>query len=137
GLLRIQGYLGKDPNLETWDQAAASLNETHPGFELTADEWLSFARRIFRDEDGVPRLDYDPRLAETFPSREAIEAAKDPDLWPFFESLKSLPATVLRGENSDLLSPATVAEMAKRHHELNTVTDKYRRYTPVLDDPAC
>src|SRR5438067_2951930 len=77
GLLRIQSYLGKDPNLRTWDQAAASLNETHPGFELTADEWLSFARRIFRDEDGVPRLDYDPRLAETFPSREAIEAAKN------------------------------------------------------------
>jgi pimeloyl-ACP methyl ester carboxylesterase len=137
GLLRIRSYLGNDPGLRNWDDAVSALQETHSGFVLSAGEWLSFARRIFRDEHGIPRLDYDPRLAETFPSREAIDRAEGPDLWPLFESLKPLPVIVLRGENSDLLSAATVSEMARRHPGLRTVTVKDRGHPPFLNEPEC
>jgi pimeloyl-ACP methyl ester carboxylesterase len=135
GLLRISSYLGKDPELKDWNDAVSSLKQTHMGFNLRAEEWLAFARAIFRDDDGIPRLDYDPRLAGTFPSREAIEHAEAPDLWPMFETLAPLPVTVLRGENSDLLSPATVAEMARRHPGLKAVTVKERGHPPFLNEP--
>ena len=133
GLLRIATYLGRD-SVHSWNDAVSSLKDTHPGFSMSADQWLSFARRLFRDDGGVPRLDYDLRLAQTFPSRQAIERAEGPDFWPFFESLKSLPVTVLRGENSDLLSAATVAEMARRHPGLRAVTIKDRGHPPMLDE---
>src|SRR4029078_7379662 len=94
----------------------------------------SFARRLFRDDGGVPRLDYDLRLAQTFPSRPAIERGEGPDFSPFLERLKYLPVTVLRGENSDLLSAATVAEMARRHPGLKAVTIKDRGHPPMLDE---
>src|SRR5262245_32186823 len=72
GLLRIRSYLGTAPELRNWDDAVRSLQQIHLGFEtLNPDEWMTFARHIFRDDGGVPRLDYDPRLAEAFPSREA------------------------------------------------------------------
>jgi pimeloyl-ACP methyl ester carboxylesterase len=138
GLLRIRSYLGKAPVLHSWDDAVTALRQAHSGFEsLTEDEWMAFARRIFRDDKGVPRLDYDPRLAEAFPSRESIEQDKAPDLWPLYEALGPLPVTVLRGENSDLLSAATVAEMASRHPGLRAVTVKNRGHPPFLDEPEC
>jgi pimeloyl-ACP methyl ester carboxylesterase len=135
GLLRIRGYLGKKSDFFNWDDAISALKETHPGFKLSAEEWMLFAHHIFRDEGGIPHLDYDPRLAETFPSREAIEKEKGPDLWPVFESLKNVPVTVLRGENSDLLSASTVAEIARRHPRLKAVTVKDRGHPPFLDEP--
>jgi pimeloyl-ACP methyl ester carboxylesterase len=136
GLLRIRSYLDKSQDLRNWDDAIASLQRTHVGFEkLTGDEWIAFARRIFRDEGGIPQVDYDLRLAEAFPAREAIEQAEAPDLWPMFETLKALPVTVLRGKNSDLLSAATVAEMARRHPGMKAVTVKDRGHPPFLDEP--
>jgi pimeloyl-ACP methyl ester carboxylesterase len=137
GLLRIRNYLGKEPAFRDWSEAVSLLRETQAGFFLSGDEWMSFARRIFRDDHGVPRLDYDLRLAETFPSREAIEQAEAPDLWPLFETLKSLPVTVLRGANSDLLSTATAIEMASRHPGLKAVSVKDRGHPPFLDEPEC
>ena len=138
GLLRIQTYLGKSPPLQGWGEAVASLRRTHPGFaNLSDDEWLAFAKRLFRSDNGVPHVDYDPQLAEAFPSRETIESGKAPDLWPMFDSLNGLPVTVLRGENSDLLSEATVHEMKRRHPSLVSVIVKDRGHPPFLDEPEC
>ena len=38
-----------------------------------------------------------------------------PDIWQQFEGLCGVPMLAIRGENSKLLSPATLEEMAKRH----------------------
>jgi pimeloyl-ACP methyl ester carboxylesterase len=135
GLLRISGYVGKAFEGHTWDDAIAALKRTHPGFVMGEAEWTRFAHRVFRDENGVPVLDYDLALARIFPSRDAILSAKDPDLWPLFDSLLGRPVAVLRGENSDLLSPETVDEMARRHPSLDAVTVKDRGHPPFLDEP--
>jgi pimeloyl-ACP methyl ester carboxylesterase len=134
GLLRISGYVGKAFEGRTWEDAVAALKRTHPGFGMSDMEWMRFAHRIFRDEYGVPVLDYDLALAQTFPSRETILSTKDPDLWPLFDSLAGVPVTLLRGENSDLLSPVTVDEMARRHPSLDAVTVKDRGHPPFLDE---
>ena len=40
-------------------------------------------------------------------------ATGTPDLWPFYDAIAPLPAAIIHGENSDLLSTATVEEMAE------------------------
>jgi pimeloyl-ACP methyl ester carboxylesterase len=135
-LLRIRSYLGKALNFASWDDAVAALKVSNPGFESLSDaEWLSFARRVFIENNGRISNDYDLRLAETFPTDEEIAKAESPDLWPLFDALMAFPVMVLRGENSDLLSAATVARMEKRHPRLAAYTIKDRGHVPFLDEP--
>ena len=42
---------------------------------------------------------------------------------------------VIRGAHSDLLSPAPVAEMARRHPGLIVATVADRAHVPFLDEP--
>ncbi len=136
GLLRIRNYLGKDQPFADWGEAVAALKSTNPGFPgLGEHEWLAFARRVYREQDGRPRADYDMGLSQNFPPPEDIASGKMPELWGLFEMLKPLPCLVLRGENSDLLSEATVAEMQTRHPALATATIPRRGHVPFLDEP--
>ena len=135
GLLRIRNYIGSDPRFASWAEAVAALKATSPGFAtLTEAEWMIFARRVFRDADGVPRADYDAKLAVTFPKPEDITAGKVPELWGLLELMKAIPVTVLRGEHSDLLSAATVAEMQAHLPAMKAVTVKNRGHVPFLDE---
>jgi pimeloyl-ACP methyl ester carboxylesterase len=135
GLLRIRSYLGKVAPFTNWQDAVSALKQTNPGTEGLADaEWMTLARRIFRDDAGRPVPDYDPRIADLFPSVEDIKAGKAAPMWPLFEALSGLPVSVLRGANSDLLSAATVAEMARRHAGLDATTVPKRAHVPFLDE---
>ena len=135
GLLRIRNYLGKDRPFADWNEAVEAIKATNPGFPgLGEDEWLAFARRVYREQDGRPRADYDMGLRQNFPPAEDIASGKVPELWGLFEMLKPLPCLVLRGENSDLLSAATVAEMQNRHPALAAATIPRRGHVPFLDE---
>jgi pimeloyl-ACP methyl ester carboxylesterase len=57
-----------------------------------------------------------------------------PELWPQFEALKRVPVLVLRGENSDILSPKTVEEMRRRHPALVSFTVTNEGHAPLLKD---
>lgn len=137
GLLRIRSYLGSDRPIASWEEAVSSLKATTPGFpDLGEEDWHVFARRLYREEDGRPQMDYDPGLSLNFPSAEDITAGKVPELWPLFEMLAPLPCLVLRGEHSDLLSEETVAEMRRRHPRLAAATVPARGHVPFLDEPV-
>jgi pimeloyl-ACP methyl ester carboxylesterase len=136
GLLRIRSYLGGDPQCADWDDAVEALKSTNPGFpSLTAADWLAFARRVYREDNGLPRADYDPGLTATFPSSEDIEAGKVPELWALLDLMADVPSLVLRGEHSDLLSEETVAQMQNRHRRLAAATVRERGHVPFLDEP--
>ena len=136
GLLRIRNYLGADPQFSDWQHAVAAMKATNPGFPgLSEADWIAFARRVFRDDNGCPRADYDAGLTKTFPSVEDIEAGNVPELWGLLDLMTEVPAVVLRGEHSDLLSAATVAEMQRHHKRLAAVTVADRGHVPFLDEP--
>lgn len=136
GLLRIRGYLGTDPEFSDWAEAVAALKATNPGFDtLTAADWERFARRVFREEKGRPRADYDPRLVANFPSAADIAAGQVPELWALLPALAGVPVTVLRGVHSDLLSAATVAEMLAHLPHTAAVAVADRGHVPFLDEP--
>lgn len=133
GLGNIMGYLGIAPTAKTHAEVAlaleARLGSRFPN--LPPAKWQSLAERWFdAGEDGLV-LNYDPRL------RDALEAAAGPapDLWPLFDAFAGLPVAVVRGANSDLLSAATVAEMARRHPGLIVAEVPDRGHVPFLDEP--
>ena len=136
GLLRIRSYLGSDPKFTAWDQAVTALKLTNPGFpSLPEEAWMAFARRVFRDDGGLPRADFDVALLQNFPTPEDINAGKVPELWELLDLLSGLPTLVLRGEHSDLLSHDTVMEMQARLPGLAAVSVKERGHVPFLDEP--
>ena len=135
GLLRIRSYLGVQSEFTSWEEAIATLKSNNSGFEsLTNDEWQAFAQRVFKPVNGVPRIDYDPALLQTFPSVEDITAGRVANLWEFFGKIGGLPVSVVRGEHSDLLSAATVAAMKLQNAGLDAITIPQRGHAPFLDE---
>lgn len=135
GLLRIRRYLAVQTGFHLWDAAITSLKLNNTGFEsLTAAEWRAFAHRVFKTVDGLPRIDYDAALAQTFPTVEDIEAGRVAPLWEIFALTAGLPISVLRGEHSDLLSLATVETMRRQNAELDATTISNRGHAPFLDE---
>ncbi len=134
GLERIRGYVGKLPQPRSWDEAVASLKRI-AGRDFTAlDEagWLHYARLTFREEDGRFAPVYDPALMHNV---AAMDLDDIPTLWPQFEALGGVPVLVVRGENSDLLSVATAAEMRRRHPDCRLLSVPGQGHAPFLTDP--
>jgi pimeloyl-ACP methyl ester carboxylesterase len=133
GMARIRAYVGQDRTFADWDEAAAQVAQNHAaGFpDYTADDWLRLAGRMCRArEDGRVVFDYDPAIAEPFKLPPAPF-----DLWPAFETLHGLPATLIRGANSDVLAAETADEMVRRIPTMELVTLPYVGHAPTLDEP--
>ena len=137
GLARIKTYVGRMPAPETWDDAVALMRRLH-GAQFTAltdAGWQAWTRLSWRDDNGHPAGDYDPALAETL---DGIEFDKPmPNLWNEFRALSPrLPVMAIRGENSDLLTAATVAAMGEAHPGMQTVTVAGEGHAPLLRGPV-
>jgi pimeloyl-ACP methyl ester carboxylesterase len=137
GLLRIRSYLGVQSEFASWELAVANLKSNNSGFEsLTDEEWRAFAERVFKPVNGLPRIDYDPALLQTFPSVEDIAAGRIANLWEFFGKIGALPVSAVRGEHSDLLNASTVAAMKEQNAGLEATTIPKRGHAPFLDEAA-
>ena len=137
GLMRIKGYVGKTlPAGVSWADLVASMKfvngTTFPALDDAG--WERFARRLYRDVGGRPALDYDPRLAATLAS--VTRETPMPDLWASFTSLAGIPVQLLRGSLTDLLTPATVAEMAARHPGFEVFEVADEGHAPLLEATA-
>jgi pimeloyl-ACP methyl ester carboxylesterase len=136
GLERINGYVGKAAPVTTWEEAVAqcrAINEV--AFRDFSDrEWLEFTRGIYREEDGVPVLAYDPAIAQ--PMAEEDSGAVPPDLWPVFESIAGIPMLVVRGAESDILAMGCVQGMLERKPDLQVAEIPHRGHAPTLTEPA-
>lgn len=133
GLARIADHVGRRPAARTLDQLAARLPQTSPGFEGVAPaQWRAMAARLYREEADGLHLRYDPALRDSF-----LAAMEGPpaDLWPLWQAADGLPAALIRGANSDLLSPATAARMVALHPGLIRAEVPGRAHVPFLDEP--
>lgn len=132
GLARIAGYVGKTPLPHSWEDAARIVRDLDKAsFPSIGDgEWDAVARARFNEKNGRPAPGYDPKLARSL----SVLDGPIPALWPQFETLKHVPVMVVRGELSDLLSSATVAEMARRHPRFSSHTVPGQGHAPLLKD---
>jgi len=135
GISRIAGYVGQGKSYPTWMHAARSLAETHkdafPDYDL--DQWLDMAKRgLVVSQNGRISYDYDMAIAEPF--KQADNTPADA-LWPAFETLQGVPMLLVRGELSDLLTPATVDRMGQSNPAMTSVTVPRVGHAPMLDEP--
>jgi pimeloyl-ACP methyl ester carboxylesterase len=137
GLDAIRGYVGQPPEAATLDDAVAMRATLMAGFEgVPESRWREEVEHHYREtEDGLA-INYDPRLRDAVLETMGEEgAAKGPDLWPLFDLLEGLPLALIRGANSDLLSPATAAEMRRRRPDMIFADVPGRGHVPFLDEP--
>lgn len=132
GLRRIASYVGKGTMPKDWDEAVKRLRASNTDFtDLSDEEWQEFARAVFvQRDDGQLSLSYDPALGNTL---TGIDFSKPiPSAWPLFDLLKAYPVLTLRGEHSDLLSDATLVEMAKRHEAMEALIVSHEGHAPFV-----
>jgi pimeloyl-ACP methyl ester carboxylesterase len=132
GLARIVAYVGRVPLPADWQEATQLIYEMNRRqfTAVPAEQWEEFARQIFNDDNGLPASSYDPRLAKAI----SMMDGPTPELWPQFAALSHVPVLAIRGENSDILSQKTVAEMQARHPRLATLTVRGHGHAPLLKD---
>jgi pimeloyl-ACP methyl ester carboxylesterase len=133
GLERIADQIGRNPTTRTYAILAEIYPHVHPGFaNVSPARWLDeVRRRVVETPEGLVNR-YDPALRDAF-----VTAINLPpiDLWPLYDALAGLPVAVIRGANSDLLSPATMTEMQSRRPDLIAATVPDRGHPPFLDEP--
>ncbi|MET0576598.1 MAG: alpha/beta hydrolase [Mesorhizobium sp.] len=133
GLAHIRAYLERAPKPKNLADAVAVQKAVHAqAFSALSDaDWERFIRAIYREESGVPVPDFDPALLNVVKGMDLTQPL--PVLWPQFEGLKAVSMLAIRGENSKLLSAATLAEMASRHPDCRTVTVEGQGHAPLLE----
>ena len=135
GLARIIGYVGRMPVPKNWPDAAMLLREMneHAFPAFTDAQWEEIARDVFDERKGRPARAYDRRLARALGTIDLSRPV--PDMWPQFFALGQVPALVLRGANSDVLSAETLAAMVERHPNLRAMIVPDQGHAPVLKEP--
>jgi pimeloyl-ACP methyl ester carboxylesterase len=121
-LERIGSYLGQPVSFATQqeviDHAALLAQSFGP---LTPEEWREINSPLVHERDGAWRFRYDPRIAEPFTkTTPELTALGEAALWQSFAAIEG-PVLVVRGEQSDLLSRETVAQMIEKGRNVSSV----------------
>ena len=131
---RIGQYLGKSVHFDTVEGAAAAMRAISNGFgPHTDEEWLALSRPMLRPlPQGGYRLHYDPAIAVPYATvtREAM-AQGEAALWQVYDQIQA-QTLVLRGADSDLLTPATAQAMAARGPHARVVEFAGVGHAPTL-----
>ena len=132
GLEKIKDYVGRNPAAKTHEELARKLPRLMTEFRNVPDSrWLSEATRHYiATPDGL-KISYDPELRQSF-----LEGFNGPDidLWPLFNAADGLPLALIRGANSDLLSPEIAAQMRARRPDMIFAEVPDRGHIPYLDE---
>lgn len=133
---RIRDYMASDdpPVFATLNELEAHLRRVHAPFgKLTDAQWEHLARTSMRTlpddhpQAGRLALHYDPAIAEPIRASEP----RDTDLWPLWPAITA-SVLAIRGEDSDLLLPETLGELARAGAQTHVVADA--GHAPALMD---
>jgi pimeloyl-ACP methyl ester carboxylesterase len=107
---RIRSYAGQPPAFETVAELEAFFRAAYKPFGWLSDaQWRRLTETSTRRlPDGRVTPHYDPALARTFAAHP-----QDYLLWPHYDAIE-VPVLCLRGAESDLVLPETVARMRGR-----------------------
>jgi pimeloyl-ACP methyl ester carboxylesterase len=133
-LQRIGTYLGHTGRFASVQQAADAMWEISKGFgPHTPQQWLALSQAMVRPhEAGGFTLHYDPAIAVPFRTLdETAAAAGQAALWQLYDAIRA-DTLLLRGADSDLLTPETAAEMARRGPRARLIEFEGVGHAPTL-----
>ena len=118
-IVRIGTYLGRSVEFDSAQQAADAMWTISTGFgPHTSEQWLALSKPMLRPVNDAAssklRLHYDPALAVPF--KQATQESTlqgEQTLWQLYANITA-QTLLLRGADSDLLSPATAKAMGER-----------------------
>jgi pimeloyl-ACP methyl ester carboxylesterase len=138
-LFRLKGHIGRATQFASLDEAEVQVRQACAPFgPLTDAQWRHLAvHSVRKQEDGSYVLCYDPGIGRAFQGHRDPELPLGPDfmrgvdLWSTWEQV-ACPQLVLRGEASEVLTRATVAEMKRRKPDLEAVEFPGVGHAPAL-----
>lgn len=113
---RMQAYVGQSVRFRDLDEAAAALWALSLGFGPVLPEvWREMSAHMTRfDADGQLSLHYDPAIGVPLRALTPQAAsAGEAMLWGLYDQIQS-QTLLIRGQDSDLLSPDTAELMTQR-----------------------
>ena len=138
-LQRIGQYLGNAPRFASLEQAAQAMWAISTSFgPHTPAQWLALSTAMVKpmdDAQGGVALHYDPAIAVPFRAVTQESAAQgEAALWQIYDNIKA-QTLLLRGANSDLLSPETASDMTQRGPMAHLVEFEGVGHAPTLIAP--
>ncbi|WP_323000357.1 alpha/beta hydrolase [Castellaniella sp.] len=133
GLSRIGSYVGQDIRFASFQQAVDYVHAVSQGFGPHDDAgWAALTEHVFHEQDGQWVKHYDLRIAQPFALQtpDATTAA-EALLWRAWDHLP-MPALVLRGAQSDILSAETAQQMVSRNANARCVEFLGVGHAPTL-----
>jgi pimeloyl-ACP methyl ester carboxylesterase len=121
---RMQGYVGQYGQYRDLDEAAAALWALSQGFgPVSGTVWRDMSSHMLRPgADGQVTLHYDPAIGASIRAMTTeAAAAGEATLWALYDQIQA-QTLLIRGQDSDLLTPETASEMTQRgpHARLDT-----------------
>jgi len=139
-IVRIGTYLGQAGHFGSVQEAADAMWAISQSFgPHTPEQWLALSRpmlrRVSEAVDAKWRLHYDPAIAVPF-RQETEESARQGEamLWQLYDNIKA-ETLVIRGRQSDLLSPQTAQAMTQRGPHARVVEFEGVGHAPTLIAP--
>jgi pimeloyl-ACP methyl ester carboxylesterase len=136
-IVRIGMYLGAPVTFDSVQQGADAMWAISTGFgPHTPEQWLALSVPMLRPVTNAPgsklRLHYDPALAAPF--KQATQESTlqgEKTLWQLYDNITA-QTLLLRGADSDLLSPATAQAMTQRGPKARLVEFAGVGHAPTL-----
>jgi pimeloyl-ACP methyl ester carboxylesterase len=133
-LQRIGQYLGYPARFDSLQQAADAMWAISSSFgPHTPEQWLALSKPMVRSlPDGGLTLHYDPAIAAPFRALTPEAAtAGEAALWQLYDQIQA-QTLLLRGAQSDLLSPETALAMQGRGPKARCVELQGVGHAPTL-----
>lgn len=140
GLARIAEYIGRLPEVSSWEEAIAQSKAVYGVAlpDLTEAQWLRFTRRQYVEGgNGRIHVEYDAKLGDALRNALTRAGEKVVDAWAVFGGLGDVPTLAFRGALSDVLAPEVFAKMGEVKPDLIRVIVPNRGHVPLLDEPEC
>ena len=111
-LERIGQYVGEQVSFDDFQSAVAYVKNTAASFGPHTDkQWQELARYTYIEQGGKWIKHYDLGISAAFKAITPEQATQGEEiLWQAYASIQA-PILILRGQESDLLSPATLKKM--------------------------
>lgn len=113
---RMKTYVGQYGQYRDLDEAASALRALSLGFGPVSPEvWREMSNHMTRPgKDGALTLHYDPAIGVPLRAMTPeIATVGEATLWALYDQIKA-QTLLIRGQDSDLLTPETAMEMTQR-----------------------